>query len=142
MSADAWKRFSWLNLGGHAIMAATWLIGRTMLSGREVSGPARTLTKIKDGLVVASMLTGVSSIVLGRRLALRSQRGAGPAQIREASGRKGDREARRTLTMERVVGGLGIVNLVANVGIAAITAILGMEANKSVRFAPRSRRLP
>jgi hypothetical protein len=139
VSAGAWQRFSWLNLGGHAVMAATWLIGRTMLSGREVSGTARTLTKVKDGLVVASLLTGVTSIFLGRRLALRSRRGIGPAHARESNG---DREARRTRAIERAVGGLGIANLITNVGIAAITAILGMEANKSVRFAPRSRWLP
>jgi hypothetical protein len=142
VSAEAWQRFSWMNLSGHVAFAATWLIGRTMLSGREVSGTARTLTKVKDGMVIASVITGVTSILLGRQLAVRSRRGVGPEHVRESGDRKGDRQAKTTRAMERAVGGLGILNLVTNVGIAAITAILGMEANKSVRFAPRSRWLP
>src|SRR3954470_4403010 len=67
----AWRRFSWLNLAGHVAVAATWLFGRSMLTGREVSTSARRLTVAKDALVIASLVTGVTSILLGRALGSR-----------------------------------------------------------------------
>src|SRR5688572_6239470 len=66
VSAEAWKRFSWLNLAGHVAFAVPWFIGRSMLSGREVTRKARKLTLVKDVLIGASLLTGVSSVLLGR----------------------------------------------------------------------------
>jgi len=142
VSADAWQRFSWINLAAHGLFAATWLVGRKMLSGREVSHTARRLTAVKDGLILASLVSGVSSIVLGRRLGQRVERGLGPERVRNAEMVHGEQEVKRTASMERAVGGLGIVNLLANIAIASVTAVLGMEANKSVRFAARSRCLP
>src|SRR5262249_3458905 len=44
VSTAAWQKFSWINLVAHGVVAATWFAGRSMLSGREVSGPARSMT--------------------------------------------------------------------------------------------------
>src|SRR6476469_10016089 len=48
---DAWRRFSVVNLLAHAAVLATWLPGRKMLSGREASATARSLTIGKDVLL-------------------------------------------------------------------------------------------
>jgi len=138
VSAGAWRRFSWLNLAAHGVFAATWFAGRTMLSGREVSGSARTLTRIKDGLVVASLATGVATHIVGTKVGDR---------IRDES--KGDgviSEANRTWRKDgaerRAVRTLGIVNLLANIAILGVTTALAMEGNRSTLFSARSRFLP
>lgn len=143
VSASAWRRFSWINLLGHAAFASTWLVGRTMLSGREVSGHARSLVRAKDALVIASLVTGVASIAVGRMLARRGVEGRG-AQAVTAGERFGhnDRTIARTRALKRGVGLLGMLNMIAMAGVGAVTTLLAMEGNKSARFAPFSRRLP
>ena len=141
VSAEAWQRFSWMNLAAHGAFAATWFAGRSMLSGREVSSTARLLTRVKDGLVMASLISGIASVVLGRVLGRRARRGDGAQKVRELAAPPTKR-GRRTVALQRTVGGLGIVNLCSNVGIAGVTAVLAMEGSESLRFVPRSRRLP
>jgi hypothetical protein len=143
ISADAWKRFSWINVLGHAAFAVPWLVGRTLLSGNEVSVKARELTKAKDIFVIASVATGVSSVLLGRLLAKRGMQGRGAQAVKEGE-RFGhsEREITRTTGIKRAVGFLGILNLLATAGVGAMTTLLAMEGNQSARFAPVSRILP
>lgn len=143
VSSDAWRRFSWINLLGHGAFAATWLVGRTMLSGREVSGRARALVRTKDALVIASLVTGVASIALGTMLGRRGVEGRGPQAV-SAGERFGHSEKTiaRTRAIKRSVGLLGILNMLATASVGAVTTLLAMEGNKSARFAPFSRRLP
>lgn len=131
VSKDAWQRFSWVKLAAHAAFAVPWLIGRTMRSGREVSAQARALTRAKDVLVGVSLLTGVSSHVLGMKLGKMIDQGEGPES--------GQNDSRK---LERTVGVLGTINGLVNVGILGLTALLAMEASKSVPFAISSRKLP
>jgi hypothetical protein len=126
----AWRKFSWVNLAAHGAMAATWFVGRAMLSGREVNRISRPLTVAKDVLIVASLATGIASVVLGRSL--------GRQVRREATLR--DRE--RCETMRRAVGATGLVNLAANLGIVGVTAALAMQGSKSPTFSIVSRLLP
>lgn len=126
----AWRRFSWVNLAGHAAMASTWFAGRALLTGREVDRLSRPLTVTKDVLIVASLATGVASLVLGRILG---------KQVRET---RSIDERERVETLRRAVGAVGLVNLFANVGILGVTAALAMQAAKSPKFAFVSRVLP
>lgn len=142
VSADAWQRFSWWNLAAHGVFAVSWLVGRKMLSGREVSATARRLTKVKDDLMIVSLISGVSSILCGRALGKRAERGLGPEQVRDEETKEIEQDANRTRAIDRAVGVLGMINLLANVGIASVTSMLAMQANRSVRFSSRSRRLP
>src|SRR5262245_62540171 len=48
ISSEAWRRFSWLNLAAHGVVAATWFAGRSMPGGLGVSGSTRALTRLKD----------------------------------------------------------------------------------------------
>ena len=127
----AWRKFSWVNLAGHIAMASTWFAGRAMLSGREVDRMSRPLTVAKDALIVASLVTGGASVVLGRLLG---------AQVREERTSLQNRE--RVETLRRAVGAVGLVNLAANIGILGVTAVLAMQASKSPKFALWSRLLP
>ncbi len=136
MSEDAWRRFSWINLAGHVAFAVPWLIGRRMLSGREVSARARTLTRAKDIFVGASLITGIASIVLGRVLGSKARRGAGPEEAKYGQGES------ESVALEKAVGTVGTVNLIATIGVIAVTSLLAMEAGKSGRFAVRSKFLP
>ena len=128
----AWRRFSWVNLAGHAAMASTWFAGRALLTGREATRLSRPLTLTKDALIVASLATGVASLVLGRILG---------KQVREHEGRTME-EREQVETLRRAVGAVGLVNLVANVGILGVTAALAMQAAKSQKFGFVSRLLP
>ncbi len=143
VSADAWRRFSVINLLGHAAFATTWFVGRTMLSGREVSARARSLTRTKDVLVVASLVTGVASILLGQKLGRRGVQGRGPQAVTDGE-RFGhsDQTVARTRAIKRGVGLFGMLNMLATAGVGAITTLLAMQGSKSARFAPFSRRLP
>jgi hypothetical protein len=137
VSDTAWRRFSWINLAGHAVVAATWFFGRSLLSGRSVSPTARRLTVAKDVLVVASLATGLASIILGRVLGSRvtERRGSG-----EEAGESGAEPG--TQKLRNVVSVLGMANLAANVGIAGVTTALSVEASQSLPFSLTSRRLP
>ena len=52
--------------------------------------------------------------------------------MRSKDAERTEQETKRTYAIERAVGVLGMLNLLTNVGIASITSILAMEANKSV----------
>lgn len=129
VSDIAWRRFSWINLVAHGIVAATWFAGRALL-GREASKPSRTLTLVKDGLVVASLATGVASVLLGRLFGKR---------LRE---RGSVIEEKSVAPLRKAVSVLGIANLAANTGIGAVTTVLALEASKPGPFAWFGRRLP
>lgn len=134
----AWRRFSWINLAGHVAVAATWFIGRSMMSGRSVSSTARPLTVAKDVLVVASLATGITTMILGRVLGARTNgERNGSAGTERGSDSAGGNERLR-----KAVNVLGMANLVANVGIAGVTTALSMEASHSLPFSLVSRRLP
>ncbi len=139
-ATDAWRRFSWFNLAAHAIVAGSWFVGRAMLSGREVTGTARRLTRVKDGLVVASLATGIACNVLGRILGKKTDEGMGPNELSDRAGAEG--LAKQTLRLQKTTGILGTANLFTNIAILGVTSLLAMEASKSNRFPLWSKRLP
>lgn len=140
VSTSAWRRFSWLSLAAHGVIAGTWFVGRSMLSGKEVTAEARTLTKVKDGLVIASLVSGLAANLLGRALGKRTDEGMGPNELSDRAGAEG--EAKKSVRLQKVVGAFGTMNLVTNVAILGVTTMLAMQASESVRFPLWSRRLP
>ena len=130
-SEKAWSRFSFLKLAGHAAFAIPWLVGRSMLNGKEVSARARELTLVKDILVGTALVSGVTSFLIGRALSKKVKEGAGPE--------KNEPESKR---LERAVSLVGAINMIATAGIMGVTAALAMEGSESARFAVKSRQLP
>lgn len=131
LSDDVWSRYSWWNLAAHGLVAATWFTGRTMLSGREVNAKSRTLTRIKDVLVVASLATVVSQVVIGKVLGTKAK------QQRDS----GEEDATIN-TLRTAVKVMGAANIAANAATGAVTTALSMESAKSLPFAAVSRLLP
>jgi len=132
ISDDAWSRYSWWNLAAHGLVAATWFAGRTKLSGREISGNARKLTMVKDVLVVASLVSGVSSVIVGKVLGAKAKR-------QQQDNRTSDEEVDG---LRAAVKTIGTVNMVTNAAISAVTTALSMEGMKSLPAVAVSRLLP
>ncbi|MDQ3365286.1 MAG: hypothetical protein M3680_07655 [Myxococcota bacterium] len=128
----AWRRFSWINLAAHGVVAVTWFVGRKMLTGREVSPLSRQLTVAKDAMIAVSLVTGVASVILGRVLGQRTR----------DTTRTSAQDDRVNQSLRKAVGTVGTVNLLVNAGIGGITTALSMEASQSLPFAYVSRRLP
>lgn len=135
LSAKAWNKYSWIDLAGHLAFAVPWLIGRKMLTGSEVSAPARALTLAKDVLVGVSLISGVASIVIGRRLSERSLQGQGPDRQRAVG-------SRESPMLEKSVSITGMINTLSTIGVLGVTSLLAMAGNKSMRFKRSAKRLP
>ena len=126
----AWTRFSWLNLAANGVVAATWFASGSLLGGRRAGGSARSLVRIKDGLVIASLASGICRAVLGRVLAKRTldEHDHGENVIADAN-----RAWRKHDAARRAVGVAGIVNLLANVAILGMDTELAVEGRRSIR---------
>lgn len=124
----AWKRFSLVNLLSHGVFAATWLAGRSMLTGREVDRTTRNLVRVKDGLIVASLVSGLTSMIAGER--------GSDSQDAVPSVATGSKPAREVSSVA------GTVNLILIGGILGVTAILAMKAGTSSKWSFLSRLIP
>lgn len=141
VNEDAWGRYGPLTLAAHAAVAVPWLIGRLMLSGKEVSGTARALTRAKDILIGVSLVTVAASAVLGRIMSRRKARERDAEAVGEANALP-DNQAHEKRALDRAIDVVSTVNLAANVGVMGVTSVLAMEAGESLRFALASRDLP
>jgi hypothetical protein len=134
VSDDAWSRYSVWNLAAHGVVAATWFAGRTFLSGREVSGRSRALTRVKDALIVTSLLTGVGTMIIGKLLGAKAKRAASFDATPE--------DAADVKALRSAVKIANIANVASNIAVAAVSTTLAMQGNKSLPFAVVSRLLP
>jgi hypothetical protein len=140
----AWSRYGKVTLASHVAIAAPWVVGRFMRSGREVSSTARSLTRTKDILVGVSFVSCIASAILGSMVSKRrSSRDVGPEEARaRGSNGHGDGEKQRKVAIDRTLDVVSLINTAANVGIAGVTTALAMEGSQSPTFSLSSRRLP
>lgn len=128
--SDAWKRFSWIELGGYALAAVTWFAGRSRLGGREVDAASRPLVLAKDGLMAATVATAVGSSIAGRLMSAPEPRG-----VPMASGDELTADApEQSKKLHPVVNALGIANILCAAGVAGLTTVLAMRAGQSHRW--------
>jgi hypothetical protein len=132
----SWRRFSMLNMVSHGVFAATWLVGRHMLTGREIDRRTRALVTLKDALVATAVVSGVASVASGAA-AIRD--GEGTAAVPQ-HGETWERQPKKAAA--RVSSVAGVINLLALGGIVGVTAVLAMKAGTSGRFSLLSRWLP
>lgn len=137
MSNKAWQTYSYLKLASHAAFAIPWFIGRSMLTGHEVSGRARSLTIAKDICVAASLVTGIGAFVIGKMLSRKTKRGAGPDAVRAGQANEPESPA-----LERSVAIVGALNQIATMGVLGLTSLLAMESSDSFKFAAVTKKLP
>jgi hypothetical protein len=127
----AWDRYKTVNGASLALMAGTWLVGRTLLSGREVGKTSRTLTITKDILVGGALVGGIGAMVFGRMLDREMKTSNEPIQ----SGSKPAAQTRkRVADLQRVTNGFGRLNVVMNAAVLAVTTVLAMKAGKSSKW--------
>ena len=140
VNEDAWGRYGPLTLGAHLAIAAPWLIGRLMLSGKEVSPTARQLTRAKDILIGVSLVTVAASAILGRIMSKRKVAAVGPEEARADN--HPDTDDRKQIMVDRTLDTVGMLNLAANIGVMGVTAVLALEAAESKKFDDDARALP
>jgi hypothetical protein len=141
---EAWKRFTPINLLSHLSVGATWLIGRSMLSGNEVKRSARNLVLAKDALTGVYLLSGLASTAAGygaSQLRNGSSSGSGSSIIEDVGVGEGNKDE-LSQKLQRTSSVLGTVNLVAGAALLGITAVLAMQAGRSPRWSLVSRFLP
>jgi hypothetical protein len=134
----AWDRYRSVNAASLAVMAGTWIAGRTMLSGREVGNTSRMLTLTKDILVGGALVGGIGAMVFGRMLDREMTISNEPIQ----SGSKPAAETKRKVAdLQRLSNGFGRLNVVMNAAVLAVTTVLAMKAGKSSKWTMVSKAL-
>lgn len=139
MLNQTWNRYNVVNAVSVGTAAVTWFFGRAGISGESIDEEARGLVLTKDALMVASILTGLASMVSGLRLSRLAPDGAVPIKSgSEPSARTPDEAA----SLLRTVNTLGSVSLGLLGSIIAVSTILSMKAGKSTKWSAVSRFLP
>lgn len=139
LAHEAWGRYRGVNAASLATVAGTWLVGRTLLSGREVGRASRKLTIAKDALVAGAIVFGIGSMVAGTMLDRAQQRsGAGIESGAQPAAETPPRVAR----LQRTTNVLGVATLVFEAAVLATTTVLAMSAGRSSKWSFISRLLP
>ena len=140
---QAWKRFTPINLLSHISVAVTWLIGRSVLSGREISRSTHRLVLAKDALTGVYFVSGLGAIGAGYGASeLRKGRESSASSVAEEVGITDGNTADLSRKLQRVSAVLGTTNLVAGAALLGLTAVLAMQAGRSTRWSLLSRLLP
>lgn len=135
----AWQRYNWINVVGMGFTAASWLIGRSFISGRSIDRSARKLTVAKDVLLGASILTGGATVVAGQMLARQAPEGRVDLDGGNEPSPRTPEKARSLIQFINVAGNIG---LVASAGVIALTTILTLRSSRSLKWNALARFLP
>lgn len=136
----AWNRYNAVNAASVGTAIATWLVGRSSISGRyALDEEANNLVRAKDALLATAAVTGLASIISGLSLSGQAPEGATPIDSGVRPAPEMSEEAARLL---RRVNLLGDANIAILAGAIAVSTILSMKANESLRWSIASRLLP
>jgi hypothetical protein len=136
----AWNRYNVVNAASVGTAIATWLVGRSSISGNlALDEEANNLVRTKDALLATAAVTGLASMISGLSLSRQAPEGAVPLDSGVSPAPEMSDEAARLL---RRVNVLGDVNIAVLGGAIAVSTILSMKANQSLRFSIASRLLP
>ena len=136
----SWNRYNAVNAISVGTAIATWLAGRSSISGNFVlDEEANNLVRAKDALLATAAVTGLASILSGLSLTRQAPDGAVPLDSGVSPAPEMSEEAARLL---RRVNVLGDVNIAVLGSVIALSTILSMKANESLRWSIASRFLP
>ena len=135
----AWNGYNVVNAVAVGATALTWFIGRSRLTGREISESARTLTLVKDVLLGATVALGAANIATGAYLARQAPEGAVPMATGNTPTLATPEQAAKA---QRAIDVMSIANLACMAGVIGVTAILNMKAGSSHKWTLLSRFLP
>ena len=135
----AWQRYNWINVIGMGFTAATWVIGRSLVTGRSIDRTARRLTLAKDALLATSLVSGASTVVAGRMLAQQAPEGRVDL---DGGNEPSPRTPQKARSLMRFINVAGNVGLWTSAGVIALTAVLTLRASRSVKWNLVGRFLP
>jgi hypothetical protein len=135
----AWNRYNAVSIASTGTAIATWLAGRGAIKGNAIDEEARNLVFAKDALLATATVTGLASVLSGLRLARQAPEGATPIDSGVTPAPEMSKEAAGLL---RAVNLLGNANLAVLGGTIAVSTILSMKANESLKWSLASRLLP
>lgn len=138
LTHEAWNRYKYVNGVSLALMAGSWFVGRTFLSGKEVGRHARFATLAKDILVGGAFAAGIGAITTGILLD-KASNGAPPI---ETGAEPAPETPPATAKLQKLVNAFGNTKLVLEAGVLVATAILAMKSGRSARWSFVSRLLP
>lgn len=118
----AWNGYNLINSLSVAAVALGWAGARfTEAKPANLSDTERALSLVKDGLVVTAVVTGVMNGIQGARLAKQAPEGAVPLESGTEPAPETPPEAAK---IQRSLGVLGNVNILAGVALAAVNGVL------------------
>jgi uncharacterized membrane protein len=118
----AWNGYNLINTLSLAAVTAGWLGARvTETNPARTGGREETLSKVKDGLVVASLVTGAANGIQGARLAKQAPEGAVPIESGTEPAVETPPEAAR---IQRSLGLLGNLNILFGISLVTVNALL------------------
>ena len=122
VSNAAWNGYNVVNAAGLGAAALGWGAARlTEANPSNLTGTECSLSRAKDGLMAAAVLTGVGSGVQGARLAKQGRGGAVPVLTGTKPAAETPAKAAR---IQRSLGILGNLNIAAGVALVAVNGIL------------------
>jgi hypothetical protein len=122
VSNAAWNLYNPVNAAGLGAAALGWGAARlTEAKPANLSGPEKALSRAKDGLMAAAVLTGIANGVQGARLARQAPDGTVPVETGTEPSTETPAKAAR---IQRSLGMLGTLNIASGVALVAVNAIL------------------
>jgi hypothetical protein len=118
----AWNGYNVINLMGLGAAGLGWAAARaTETRPDKLSGRERTLSRVKDGLLVISIATGVLNGIQGARLAKQAPEGAVPVETGTEPAPETPPAAAR---IQKSLGVLGTLNIVSGTALVAVNGVL------------------
>lgn len=134
----AWNGYNLVNAAGLGAAALGWGAARlTETRPDKLTGVERRLSSAKDALMLAAIVTGAGSGVLGARLAKQAPDGAVPVETGVVPAMETPPAAAR---IQRGIGMLSTANVVAGVALVAVNGVLAQieHSHPPVRRAVRA----
>ncbi len=118
----AWTGYNVVNAAGLGAAAAGWGAARlTETHPSKLTGLEEVLSRVKDGLMAAAVVSGIANGVQGARLARQAPDGAVPIE----TGTKPAAETPpKAAKIQRSIGVLGNLNIGSGVALVAVNAVL------------------
>lgn len=132
----AWRTFAVPKTVGLLTTAATWLIGRSVFSGRALGRDLRRLILAKDVALGVTLAAGLGAQLAGRSIAREA-----PFPT-DADGEPGPGATDRARTLVHTVSWLGALQMVAAGTALALTSALNLRGHQSTRWGLVARLLP
>lgn len=124
----AWNGYNMVNALGLGAAAAGWVASRaTETRPDKLSGRGRTLSAVKDGLMITSVATGVLNGIQGARLAKQAPDGAVPV---ETGTEPAPETPPRAARIQKSLGALGTVNILSGVALVAVNGMLAQTDHR------------